>query len=255
MTIYNENFKPTWLYIKQHGVTGKLYFGKTCKKDPIKYLGSGSYWKNHIKKYGVEHVKTLWCHLFFDEESIKEFAIWFSHEHKIVESKQWANILIEDGLTSCNHKDMIMVKYPGTEKYFKVHCSDERWINGLVVGANKNRPLTEATKEKISISVRISCNTPEFKLKASVQNSGKNNSMYGKIKDKHWRYIKFNAEDIKNHLISGKSLNEIAILYNCTPKCIRCRIFNETGLHFRQWRDLLISSEGISSSQFYKSRD
>ena len=26
-----QNFKPTYLYIKQHTVTGKLYFGKTTK--------------------------------------------------------------------------------------------------------------------------------------------------------------------------------------------------------------------------------
>ena len=37
------NFKPTFLYIKQHTVTGKLYFGKTTQ-NPETYLGSGTYW-------------------------------------------------------------------------------------------------------------------------------------------------------------------------------------------------------------------
>lgn len=34
-----DNFKPTFLYLKQHSVTGKLYFGKTVSKDPSKYKG------------------------------------------------------------------------------------------------------------------------------------------------------------------------------------------------------------------------
>lgn len=30
------SFKPTYLYIKQHAVTGKCYFGKTTNPDPFK---------------------------------------------------------------------------------------------------------------------------------------------------------------------------------------------------------------------------
>ena len=37
--------KPTYLYVKQHNKTGLKYFGKTTKKDPLKYKGSGLYWK------------------------------------------------------------------------------------------------------------------------------------------------------------------------------------------------------------------
>jgi hypothetical protein len=33
-----EPFKPTWLYIKQHTVTGLKYFGKTTR-NPEKYKG------------------------------------------------------------------------------------------------------------------------------------------------------------------------------------------------------------------------
>ena len=89
-------FKPTFLYIKQHTITGKLYFGKTCKKGVEKYLGSGSYWLKHINKYGKEHVKTLWYCLFYDEQECKDFAINFSKQNNIVESKQWANLVEEN---------------------------------------------------------------------------------------------------------------------------------------------------------------
>ena len=52
-------YTPTYLYIKQHALTGKLYFGKTVQ-NPEVYKGSGTHWTNHIKKHGKEHIKTLW---------------------------------------------------------------------------------------------------------------------------------------------------------------------------------------------------
>ena len=92
------NFQPTFLYIKQHAVISKLYFGKTSKKDPVKYLGSGTYWKNHIKKHGREHVVTLWHCLFTDQEELTKFALMCSEMWNIVKSDQWLNQVLEDGL-------------------------------------------------------------------------------------------------------------------------------------------------------------
>ena len=50
MNIYNS-ITPTYLYVKQHSITGMKYFGKTTR-NPIKYIGSGKYWKRHISKHG-----------------------------------------------------------------------------------------------------------------------------------------------------------------------------------------------------------
>jgi hypothetical protein len=90
-------YPPTFLYIKQHAITGKLYFGKTAK-DPETYLGSGTYWRKHIKKHGTEHVITVWYCLFYDTTTISEFALSFSAMHNIVESTDWANLRPENGL-------------------------------------------------------------------------------------------------------------------------------------------------------------
>lgn len=96
MNIYS--FKPTFLYIKIHTKTGLKYFGKTTK-NPEKYIGSGIHWKNHIKKHGKEFVETLWYELFTDMELCKQYAINFSIENDIVNSNEWANLMIEDGMT------------------------------------------------------------------------------------------------------------------------------------------------------------
>jgi hypothetical protein len=91
-----QSFKPTWLYLKQHNVTGLKYFGKTIR-DPKKYFGSGIVWTNHLKKYGYD-VDTVWVKLFNDKEELTQFALEYSKVHNIVESKEYANLVPEDGL-------------------------------------------------------------------------------------------------------------------------------------------------------------
>lgn len=99
-------FSPTYLYIKQHSVTGLLYFGKTTKSDPNKYLGSGKHWTRHIKKHGREYVVTLWAELFTDRNELMKFAAEFSTAMNITESKSWANLVDENGIDGApkNHK-------------------------------------------------------------------------------------------------------------------------------------------------------
>lgn len=95
-----DGFKPTFLYIKKHNITGKLYFGQTRKtgKQFESYTGSGSYWVNHINKHGKEHIKTLWFCLYYDIETLVEAAISLSKIMNIVESENWANQILETGV-------------------------------------------------------------------------------------------------------------------------------------------------------------
>ena len=90
-------FKPTWLYIKQHNITGLKYFGKTIQQDPYRYKGSGIRWTRHLNKHGND-VTTVWCQLFDNIIELVEFATKFSQENQISVSEQWANIRPEDGL-------------------------------------------------------------------------------------------------------------------------------------------------------------
>jgi hypothetical protein len=105
-TIYQEII-PTYLYIKQHSITGLKYFGKTTN-DPYTYNGSGVYWNDHIKKHGKEHIVTLWVSNLFHDKSIVDYALHFSEENNIVESKEWANQKPENGLDG---GQLLMEKY------------------------------------------------------------------------------------------------------------------------------------------------
>ena len=91
-----QGFQPTWLYIKQHNITGLKYFGKTVR-NPYTYSGSGLRWNNHLKEHG-NNISTVWCKLYTDIYDLVHEAKKFSSENNIVKSKLWANSKPENGL-------------------------------------------------------------------------------------------------------------------------------------------------------------
>ena len=155
---------PTYLYIKQHSVTKKKYFGKTTK-DPYTYNGSGSYWVKHINKHGKEHIVTLWVSDLYHDTSIVEVALQFSSANDIVNSKEWANIDPENGLDGAT---------PGVKRSeeTKVKMSD----------SHKNKPLTEEHKAKMSVSHK-----GKHKQQVTCPHCGKSG---GEIVMKRWHFDK-----------------------------------------------------------------
>ena len=96
--IIEETFRPTRLYVKE--LAGIKYFGKTTILNIMKYPGSGKIWKDRIKKYGKENIKTLWVSdWFYCPYHIQQFALMISELNQIVESSGWANYKPEDGLS------------------------------------------------------------------------------------------------------------------------------------------------------------
>ena len=88
MTIY--------LYVKTHNKTGLKYLGKTEKKDPHKYKGSGRRWLNHLKRHGSDYTTEIIkiCH---SNDEIKEFGLHYSKLWNVVDSAEWANLKEEAG--------------------------------------------------------------------------------------------------------------------------------------------------------------
>lgn len=149
MTNSIKNFKSTYLYIKQHSITGKLYFGKTFS-NPENYYGSGTKWKNHIAYHGKEHIKTLWYCLFYDEYSIKEFALMCSEQWDIVNSNEWLNLICENGINSgggmTGKHHSIKSRRKMSRSRTGKKATDEARRNMSLAGGH---PQLEETKEKI----------------------------------------------------------------------------------------------------------
>jgi hypothetical protein len=83
------------LYLKTHKKTGKKYFGVTTRDDYHRYDGSGKHWLRHLRKHGKEHTTVIVAE-FKDQALATEFALEYSAQHQIVESKEYANMCPED---------------------------------------------------------------------------------------------------------------------------------------------------------------
>lgn len=84
-----------YLYVKTHLKTGLKYLGKT-EQNPYTYRGSGNRWINHITKHGYD----VWTNIVFQteiKEELKQMGIYYSTLWNIVDSKEWANLRIEEG--------------------------------------------------------------------------------------------------------------------------------------------------------------
>ena len=159
-----------YLYVKTHNVTGLKYLGKTIK-DPFKYKGSGTYWLRHLKKYG-EDVTTEILLETNNKEELKEKGIYYSALWNVVESKDWANIVPEQGdggdiSKSPNHIMAMKNKDVSGKKnsfYGKHHTEETKKIIG----------------EKNKIKLKGKKKPDGFAEKCRKRVLGEGNPMYGK---------------------------------------------------------------------------
>lgn len=167
------NFKPTYLYIKQHAITKLLYFGKTYARDPNKYLGSGIHWKRHIAYHGKEHVLTLWYCLFTDKEELIKFAAMFSSQENITDSNLWANLKSENGMdgwpNDTKHTTESKVKMSVSHIGKKI-SEEQKYKTSLKLTGRK---YSQEHCKNISEGKKGKCLSPEAKANISKSIKGK----------------------------------------------------------------------------------
>ena len=142
MTIY--------LYEKHCTHCGLKYFGKCTSRHPSKYTGSGKYWKRHINLYGKDNIVTDKIWEFDSQEQASNFAIKYSAQNNIVESKLYANLIEENGLDgrpigSCYSQE----SYDKISKSLSGKSLSEEHRKKIGLG-NVGRKHSEETKRKMS---------------------------------------------------------------------------------------------------------
>lgn len=85
-----------FLMIKTHNTTGLKYLCQTRRKDPFKYLGSGVYWRKHLKKHG-EDITTEVVGVYETQQELSVAGVKLSEEYGVVRSDNWANLVPEEG--------------------------------------------------------------------------------------------------------------------------------------------------------------
>ncbi len=146
------------LYIAEHNMTGKKYFGRTevyfTEKDLQKYYhGSGKYWKNHLKKHGNN--VTMIIYGIFSLDEVEEIALKFSHDNNIVESDDWANLITEIGVRN-RDEDIEKIRRQKISKTTK---------------GRKGKPCSKETKQKLrdyNLGKKLSKETKQKMRKANI---------------------------------------------------------------------------------------
>lgn len=118
------------LMVKTHRDTGLKYLCYTRRKNHDEYLGSGTVWRRHLKKHGTN----ITTELIFQSEDIEEFkrvAIAKSKEFNVVESREWANLKIEEGAGGDTASGKMWITNGQIDKYIlKTEPVPEGWNMG-----------------------------------------------------------------------------------------------------------------------------
>jgi hypothetical protein len=154
-----------YLYIKTHNVSGIKYFGMTTESDPHKYPGSGKIWKRHLKKYGRDWNTEIVAE-FTDVDEAEEFGLQFSSKHNIVESPEWANLIVENAKVG-KPKGTVMTK------------EQKKNLKGVFekgnIPHNTGKPHSEETKRRISeaLTGRIAWNKGKKEVRITCPHCNK----------------------------------------------------------------------------------
>lgn len=153
-----------YLYIKTHNKTGLNYLGQT-ERDPFVYKGSGTHWKRHIKKHGYD-VTTVLLYKTLYKEEIRDLGLYYSEVWNVVESKEFANMVKEEG-TGGGIENM-KTRFSG-----KTHTQESK---DKISAAGKGRKDSKETIEKRRKSLTGKKRSQESKNKMREAQKGKKRS-------------------------------------------------------------------------------
>ena len=138
-------------------------------------------WKNHLKKHG-NLINTTWTKLFYDIDELVKVSLILSNILNIIESKNWANMRLEDGLSggdtsnsenykqgmlkyhlSLNPKDYATFGMKGKKQSEKFISAIKESNNCPVICENKKyNSIKEAQIDYPNISVRKRLDNPKY---------------------------------------------------------------------------------------------
>lgn len=146
-----------FIYITTNLINGKKYIGKKLfiKGRWNTYLGSGTYLKKAIKKYGKDNFVKEIVAIAYSKEELDKLEIEFINIHNAVESKDYYNITYggDLGFTGLQHSDETKTKMSIRQKgenhpSYGKHPTEETRNKLRIAGTNRTQ--SEITRQKIS---------------------------------------------------------------------------------------------------------
>lgn len=190
-----------YLYKKTHAITGLKYLGYT-KNDPLTYKGSGVLWTKHLSKHGNDVITEIICECETKDE-IREKGRYYSELWNVVNSKEWANLKIEEGDGGSMSSSEKWVNSRKSSNFRKkqsdgakgnTNVRNYKWWYNAKTGEktrslespgedwiNKFERVSEEAKDKISNSLRGKTKTDEHKQKLKEAAKRRQSNVKGTI--------------------------------------------------------------------------
>jgi hypothetical protein len=135
----------------EHNITGLKYFCKTTLLDRVhRYKGSGVVWTKHMREHGF-NVKVGLLGFYIDKDRCLNAAKNFSIENNIVDSDEWANLVIETGK---NGASLIGERNPFYGRKHSSEVIEQMRVQRLGISVNKGAYRSPEQRAKISASLK-----------------------------------------------------------------------------------------------------
>jgi hypothetical protein len=197
------------LYIKTHNVTGLKYLGKTIK-DPHKYKGSGKYWLRHLQLHGND-VSTEVIFQTDDLSEFREIAEYYSELFNVVESSEWANLIVENG----SGGDNPLSRTPEAIRKRKETMQKNKKSKG-------KRVFSDSHRDKISRALLGKLKNPEAIMKSVATRKERYPNLSEEVKIKISKALKGRTVD-RSAEHADKILQSVLELNSIKLCCIYCR--------------------------------
>ena len=184
-----------YIYITENLINHKKYIGQKKSKTFLreKYLGSGTYLRRAINKYGKENFKVVMLDTAESREELDEKEIYYIAKYNAQSDPNFYNICAggESGVGGPKFKGHKHTK-ESKEKignscrgelngfYNKHHSTETKEKLKLAWKRRRQTPVSETTRKKMSEAKKGKTLTKEHKLKISLAQKGEKGNNYGK---------------------------------------------------------------------------
>lgn len=235
-----------FIYITTNLINGMRYLGqKKFSKGWKQYLGSGSVFKNAIKKYGKENFSRNIILICFSKEELNKAEYDLSVFLDVVKNDGWYN-LVYGGGTSCGWNMPEETKEKIRQKRIGVTLSEEtkHLLSQKLSGENNpwyGKKHTNEELEKMSVNRKGKC-------------AGENNYWYGKNLSEETKLKISKSKTGKVTSEETKRKQSEAHLGNKNKSAKSVLQFSQDGIFLKEWNCIMnIKRElGIDNSSVVK---
>jgi len=166
MTIY-------YLMVKTHKITGLKYLCQTTQQNPHEYLGSGTYWKRHLKKHGTD-ISTEILRECQTRADLREWGLHYSSLWNVEKNVEWANIIPESGTGGC-YSDEIRKRISASLTGKKASIETKMKMSNSQLGKHSTKRTPEVCSKMSALrtGMKIAPCSDSHKQKISEANKGK----------------------------------------------------------------------------------